>query len=201
MISLDIDFTVFKVDQKRFKKTLDKNVKTQMRQAVREFLRAAVPRIPVDTGMARGAFLHLGRLLNVAVPITPRSKNKLYYHDPAYGKPKTQRLGENLTYINGKPSLGIRFDTIITRKGNTYLFSIESDIFHLILNDVFGSQTTGPWKGFQHGRAAFVKYLEDNKTKVFGELSNYLLKSNIGVTETKYYQTSYAPLTSTKKNA
>lgn len=53
-------FTRVDIDLIGYKKSLDKIMTVQIRQAAREWLRAVIPRVPVYTGTSRGSLQPLG---------------------------------------------------------------------------------------------------------------------------------------------
>lgn len=149
MAFINISFDVLKVDEKIAKARFEKAIKTQINNAARAFVRAAAVRIPVDTGMAKGSLLHLGRLLRVAVDISPKPGSKKYQYPPRKGYKKSPELGEELTTSE------------IVNKGNLrYEFHFHTRIFHLLLNDMFGSPYSGaPWRAIEAGRIAFRNHM------------------------------------------
>jgi hypothetical protein len=164
---VNITLDVLKVDERKAQQKYDIAIRRQMNNAARAFVRAAVKRIPVDTGMARGSLLHLGRLLRVAVPIRPKPsiRERNYQYEPARGQPKTAALGSELTVSH------------ITKKGSRYEFIFHTQIFHLILNDVWGSAHTGPWNALSAGRQEAQRYMRGTAPKRMPHPTEYLLKS------------------------
>jgi hypothetical protein len=120
------------------------------KKAARAFVRAAVPLIPVQTGMARGSFLNIGLFLNVAVPINPTQFNKFYYPPEGGRLPKNAAIGANLTTAPR--------DMIKITSENRITFEIQSRVFHLTLEDIIGVRS-GPWHSFEAGRIAFMNVL------------------------------------------
>lgn len=145
------------VDGKKFTKTFDDAAKVLIRQAAREWLRAAVLNVPVWTGMARGSLAfargpggNLSRFLNVAVPINPVSATPRWY---------SQRIPKT-------PESGGRFAIYNFTSGNSrYGFTFRSDVIHFIINEFFTIRPvsrTSPWKSMEAGAEAFRTYMKNH---------------------------------------
>ena len=177
-----------KLKKQRLSKTLSERLNRIMREAAREFLRAAIPRVPVDTGMALGNLVPLGRFLNLRVPIYPKHKgSKTYYH---YGK-RTQyvqdkELGEIASDIfDGRPAF--RF-VEITPQHPRGEFSINIGTSHFVAKD--GSRVVGgrvllpdsktPWGAIDAGADAWVEYMVKAKEKAVPNLLDYLVQIPVG---------------------
>lgn len=156
---------VLKFDSKGYSAALKKAIEVQFRQAARAFIRAAVPLIPVDTGMARGSFLNIGRFLKVAVPINPLRRGQRYYPG---GLPKTPQAGANLS---------TPITEIFTWDGDKLAFTFQSKVLHLTLEDHIGVRSpTAPWKAFDAGRDAFMSTLHGMKLP---KVKSYVVKTTI----------------------
>ena len=81
-MKLTLKFRALKINKKKISEKTHKLVSATFREGIREFYRAAFASVPVDTGMARGSLIPLGRLIrNVPTSITPkrsRPKSKGY---------------------------------------------------------------------------------------------------------------------------
>jgi hypothetical protein len=192
---------------KKVEKKIKKIMEVQMRQAIRAFIRAAVPRIPVDTGMSRGSLMHLGRLLRVRVPIrakksrvvTVRGKRyKLdnselrYEFSPGKGEIKDKDLGAALTKINSVPSDSIDKTNIMKITKDRYIFDLDASIFQLNLH---GDR----WGALEAGSAAFVNYLETKGLERFPHILEMILTADLKVDGTKRRQGSFKPVETSKR--
>ena len=134
------------------KEKLTKNVEAALgvalREAAREFVRAVLIEIPVQTGEAAGSLIPIGRLLRVAIPITPTRFQS--------GKnPSTGAAKSNYKLIAKYPK---------------FVFEFEAGVIHYTLNE-FGlgvgpygpDKKQPPWKTFEKGRDAFLAFLERAK--------------------------------------
>ena len=156
---------VLKFDSKGYNAALRKAIEVQFRQAARAFIRAAVPLIPVETGMARGSFLNIGRYLRVAIPINPTKFRQRYYPG---GLPKTPQAGANLS---------TPVSEIFNWDGDKLVFTFQSDVLHLSLEDQIGVRSpTAPWKAFDAGRDAFMSTLSGMKLP---NVKSYITKTTI----------------------
>lgn len=123
-------------------------------EAALQFLQAAAPSVPVDTGMARGSFLNLvqylrskGREPGVDIPDVPQRLLKSgrplkYVHTDNRVFPKTP---ESATELSTKPT------SIIKNVGDKFTFTYESRVRHLNLNE-------NKWQSFARGRDAFQQF-------------------------------------------
>lgn len=165
-ISGSIDILELEVEQ--YTKSVRKAVEVHTRNAVRKFMRAAIPRIPVDTGMARGSFLNLGRFLRVEVPINPVSFDKKYYYKPAYGSPKNKETGAS---ISTDPEDAFYW------KGGKFWFAFNSQVFHLKLEDEIGVHS-GPWNSFRAGRIAYLIEMRKIKQRL-PNIKGFFIKTTV----------------------
>lgn len=139
-------------DVKGYRKSYDDEMKIQMRQAAREWLRAVYPHVPVYTGMARSSLKPLGRLLKVAIPIT-QSKNGRKRERPGYSRSDGEAQG---VFSFGDNENGV------------YTFSFDTQVLHYYLNDTFDTKGAGmfnlinktPWESAEYGEKAFRTYVE-----------------------------------------
>lgn len=177
-------FIAKEYDKKAFKDAVLKAISIHHRQAIREFIRAAVPKIPVQTGMARGSYLNIGRLLRIAVPITGRSNYRTrtrdgrtwtefnyWYYPPGKGRrlPKTPASGAALTAFK------------IEQKGTKFNFILNSRVFHLTLQDELKVRSpTSPWQSMRAGREAYVNYLKTINKRI-PKLNDYAITTMISV--------------------
>ncbi len=141
MFKVQVKISKFSFDTVKFNKTLRERLNVQVRNAAREFVRAAIVNIPVDTGEARGTFLPLGRFLNIAVPING---------DPEPDKNPTTGAGPDKQLLFTFPS-------------NQYgvYFQIDWQLFHFWFNEFFETRSNHykPWDSIEAGREAFLEYM------------------------------------------
>lgn len=160
---------VLNFDAAGYTRAVTAAIEAEFRQAARAFIRAAIPRIPVQTGMAKGSFLNVGRFLRVAVPIAPTRFNQRYY-PPGGGNsiPKTPESGA---------ALSTQPNEMITRVGNRFVFEFSSRVFHLTLEDLIGVHS-GPWGAFAAGRAAFMQRMRQLRTRL-PRIGEYVTRTSI----------------------
>lgn len=162
---------VLKFDNVGYTKAARKALEVQFRRAARAFVRAAIPKIPVQTGMAKGSFLNLGRYLRIAIPISPTKFNQKYY-PPGKGRPipKTPESGA---------ALSTPAQQTIKWVGNRLLFEFQSSVFHLTLEDLIGVRSpTSPWGSFAAGRTAFLQEMRNLKDRL-PSIKSYITKTTI----------------------
>jgi hypothetical protein len=163
-IKVDMPVIIFK--QREFTRALREEVQTQMRQAAREFLRAVINRVPIDTGEARGTLLPLGRFLRVSVPIDVLNAK-------ANKNPDT-----------GEINAPLLFDFETTGKGE--YFTVQMQLFHFWWNDFFthnyeNPQIDPPWHSIEDGVKAFMDYIKTDGYKRLPRLKEFLFVSRIKV--------------------
>jgi len=129
-------------------KKIEEALAVGMRNAAREFVRAVLINIPVQTGEAAGALIPLGRMLRVAIPIRPTRSQ-------AGKNPSTGAEKSSYKFVSKYPK---------------FTFEFEAGVIHYTLNE-FGlgvgpygpDKKQPPWNTFGAGKAAFLAYLERNK--------------------------------------
>lgn len=163
-------FDILEFRDKEYMVEIKARIRLAFREGIKSFIRTAVPLVPVDTGMARGSFLNLGRLVDIQIPISPKSGNKLYYGPDGTWLPKTPQSGASLSTPE---------EDIIQDRGDRIIFNFQSQVFHYTLNDFFGLKSNRgyPWNSFVEGRQAFMKTLSESS--LFPDIREYILKSTV----------------------
>lgn len=165
-------FDMLDFDSKAYNAAMRKRILTQFKGGIKAFVMAAVPLVPVDTGMSRGSFRNLGRLLVMSIPISPKSFGKTYYAPDGKRLPKTPQSGA---------SLSTPTTDILKQDGTKITFNFQSDVFHYNLNEFFGMRSNNgvPWGSFTAGRSAFMDYIK--QSSVFPDLKKYIFKTTITI--------------------
>lgn len=165
-----ITYDVLTIDNDAFRRAVTNYILHKMFDAARAFVRAAIPKVPVDTGMARGTFLNVGKLLDITIPINPKSFGKIY----SYGGlrlPKQKESGA---------ALAISADRAIRLEGNTFIFEFAQDVFHYNLNEFFGGHApTAPWGSYKAGQIAFEETFTKDFIKDFPQVKDYISKKTV----------------------
>lgn len=178
MPQINSTFQILSFDAKGYGRAVKRNIEAAFKDCIRKFVMVAAPRVPVQTGMARGSFLNIGRLVNYIVPISPQprrnkngtKKDKVYYHPDGRRFPKTPRSGALLS---------TPMNDIMFWKGTKLVFNFRSDVFHLTLQDFFHVKSpTSPWRSFQEGQVAFVNAFKANRG-MFPNLGEYITVSTV----------------------
>jgi hypothetical protein len=165
---------ILSIDLAAWTKSLTEAAEVQLRQGAREFLRAAIPRVPIDTGMAVGSFLNIGRFLRVAVPRGPgpyrRSRpneGPQTYKDPSGNEGlKTPDFGAELSTDP---------EDAFTRRNNIIAFTFRSNVYHYQLNE-FGF--FGPWGSFDAGSEAMEQYMLNVAVNKLPRITSFIVKRN-----------------------
>jgi hypothetical protein len=142
-------------------------VATQLRQAMREFIRAVLQRVPVYTGMSRGSLRPMARVLRVAIPINPHPR-------AGYYKNKTPEAGERQSHFE--------FD----HTGLNQSVTFRVDVAHYLINEFYtglrGQENLihpTPWKSFEAGREAFHAYLRANLMRRLPNVASYITRTRV----------------------
>lgn len=167
-----ITYDVIKIDNEAYRRAVTNYILNKMYDAARAFVRAAIPKVPVDTGMARGTFLNVGRLLNVTIPINIKSVGKLY-NNRGQILPKQPESGA---------ALAIKADRALRFQGDTFIFEFNQDVFHYNLNEFFGGHApTAPWRSYVVGQEAYNRSFASNFIKEFPQIQDYITKETVSM--------------------
>lgn len=169
MLKVSGSVDVLDFDAAAYTKAVNEKIAAEFRQAARAFIRAALPRVPVDSGMARGSFLNVGRFLRVAVPITPRRTGLKYY--PGGGKKPILKTAE------AGAKLATRGEDVVKVLRGRVTFTFQTKVFHYLLEDQFGVRS-GPWGSFEAGRAAFIESVRTLKDRL-PSIKGFITKTTI----------------------
>ena len=135
-----------RLDVESYTEAMEEVVRTQMRQAAREWLRAVIPRVPVWTGTSRGTLQPLGRFLKVAVPVAPVAVR------PGMG-----------------PGVGAaKSHFSFPEREHRFYFQWNASVFHFVRNEFYQAPNPPfrlrhptPWNAIVAGNAAFERYVRD----------------------------------------
>lgn len=164
-------------DRERFLTDYRKVVDDAFIKAARKFLLAAVPRVPVLTGMARSGFRNLediaGRVSGGRIRGTlkgARNKkpltNKKYYYYPPTGNRILRTPTSGVSFGTDKDKILVRTGT-----GSRLRFTFNIDITYIDKNEPI-------WEAFSTGREAFNEEL-NIQLKRLPELGKYLVRREI----------------------
>lgn len=163
-----------------------------MLQAAEQFIQTAAPRVPIDTGMARGSFLNLLQLLKangyghgVFIPTEPQKVSStgkpLMYYPVRVGRHGGRKTAIYSSRTMPKTpvtamQLSTALNSILTLKGEQWVFTYETRVNHFNLNEYARN-----WHAFVLGRQAMDAYLLSTKVKdQLPNLSSYLKVSTLG---------------------
>ena len=151
-------FTNLKYDIEGHKKKVHEALQVQMRQAAREWLRAAIPLVPVYSGMARASLRPRAR----GTPGGRADRSPGPAHGPPQPRPRREQQ---------------RFS--FTDDGVRYYFQWTTDVLHYQLNEYYTSRLKlthpTPWESTEAGNVAFRKYAYSIAPKRLPAIKNYLI--------------------------
>lgn len=144
-----------KLNPKKYDSHMNKLFLEAMQAAAKAFVEEAAPRVPVDTGMARGTFLNVSRALRIPFRVNRRKRTRVkWYGDIGYGDFKG-------------PLIGTKYSSYkIPTKTKPFEFRIQSQLLYFMIESIYGRVSpTAPWHPFKHGKEAFreVFYREFKK--------------------------------------
>lgn len=140
-----------------FTEACHERVRTQLKQAAKEFVKEAIKHIPIDTGQAMGTILPLGRFLNISVSTSGN-------------KPLKNKNPE--TGANGQNKLIFKFESLKTGEK----FEIDVQLLYFFINDFFGhpSGKYEPWYAIDAGWTAFRQYLAETAKDRYPKLKDFI---------------------------
>lgn len=176
--------TGFQFKRAEFSDAFKKAIQLEMRNGAREFVKAALPRVPVRTGFARGTLLNLSDAIGLASASNP----KVLKAKMAKRVPKNVSLNGQTEYYEGvakNPDAGRQFSTplnkVFTNNGRTFNFNYEQTVLYYEINDQGPNPHTpsAPWRSFEFGSAAFISYLERVGLQRLPAITEYIIKKRI----------------------
>lgn len=182
-----MDAELLIMDEKDFERIMSKFVQQEMYYAVREFLKACLIRIPVDTGFLRGSFQDILTFYRVkGISYSGRDYNppKRYFHTPGFGIVKTPESGRQFVT---KPT-----DVIQQTGPFSAAFEIDNMIKYFTENDQTAKVRGAPWYSVQAGIEAANKYLE-GYAKRFPKIELLLTKYKVSVHDQSVTKTTDKP--------
>lgn len=165
MIKFNANIRVPQIDETRFIGALEKLIETAMVKAIRAFLLAAVPRVPIYTGFARGAFRNLeDRVGQVGKEgagfrirgtrrgssnksVAPRGRDRPRYYNGPPRVLKNQNTGRQFA-----TPVGSVLTMVKGRISTSFKFAINIDYFDRLDRE--------KWHSFEAGIAAFNQTLQ-----------------------------------------
>jgi hypothetical protein len=178
-VKISITARDIKYDAKGFITVTFKSMREQMLAAAQDFLLAALPKVPIVTGMARGSYLNMLQLLDknglkgaddlvpTVAPASGRLKNghyRKYIHSDGEVHAKQPETAKQFSTSRGQ---------IITRVGDKISFQYNIDVVHYNIMDEFNPYG-GSWRSIRRGKEAFINRLGQFKSP---NVSKYLIVS------------------------
>lgn len=155
---------LLQLDKAKYTRSLNRALGIVIREAAREWLRAVITSVPsrggfpVLTGAAKSTLAPLGRFLRVAIGDTS-----------PVGKLDRRSEGEKASSFKITDDKTASSDFV-------YEFEWSNDILHYYLNEFYQMPTvaSSPWHSLDAGRAAFIKYVEENLPKRIPNIADYI---------------------------
>jgi hypothetical protein len=163
MPSVNLRVSLPTLDRERYLRDLRQSIRQAVVLAAQKFLQAAIPLIPVWTGMASGAMENLEILAGVSIPRaspSPRSAN--YYYQ---GQRRTPALGQSLTTQPGSILSG----DMTSAETGTRLF------FNFTINIDYFNELDAQWGAMEAGEAAFEQELHQQLHALQPNIGDYFV--------------------------
>ncbi len=176
-MKVNITVTGFEFKRAEFSESFKKAIKLQMRNGAREFLKAALPRVPVRTGFARGTLLNLADAIGIAASSNPIAFKKKLAKRPLQDSP-VNSIKEYYLGVLKTPEAARGFSTpigrVFTNNGKAYSFNYDNTVLYYEIND-----EVYQWKSFELGSAAFIDYLEHVGLQRIPAISEYIIRKKL----------------------
>ncbi|RLF64634.1 MAG: hypothetical protein DRN30_05230 [Thermoplasmata archaeon] len=159
------------IDDKGYKKELDTEMQLLLRDAAKEFVRATLTKIPVQTGMAASTLKPLGRHLGMLLKVSANRPPRKVKNPSAKNYNKSAARGEAFQ----------RFEFFETHFRYTFVFS--TTLYHYYLNELLSIQNvaSSPWGSLKVGSEAFFTYVNDNYKKYIPSLKPFISTRKIRI--------------------
>lgn len=181
-MKITVNASVDLINVAAYEKAVRAEVTRVFMKAGQRFLLAAIPRIPIWTGMARGAFREAEDLFGKVTvdaqsggyrirgtrgggqKITSRYLKGFYYYPPGGGRiPRTPQSGRQFATPSGQI---LKASLVNSRFGLSFKFGIDMTYVNY-LDDK-------KWGGFRAGQQAFIDYV--NANLVLPNPLNYVIR-------------------------
>jgi hypothetical protein len=164
--TFEFKLRLLKINKRGYTEALQKAVDTQVRQAAREWLRTVMIHVPVYSGQAAASLVPLGRHLHVAIPIHPDPVARRRY-------PGGISIGESQGTFS------------FSSEGWVSTFTFSTEVPHYLINEFnagLGSpplRHPTPWASMEHGRNAFMAYLQENLKSRIPKITDYITGEDV----------------------
>lgn len=193
MAFINATLTKFEFKSKEFSEAFKKALNIQIRKAAKEFLKAAILRVPVRTGFARGGLGNLATAIGLAA-----ASDKTSFINKFNRRRKQGASGSRIEFYKSPggskvlktPENARRYatpiDKVFKEVNNIFTFNYNITILYYNLNDFFSNAkvASAPWKSFAAGRNAFIDYLRITGIAKLPQLKQFVLKTKIKVDRT-----------------
>lgn len=179
-----VKFVKYRIDGKGYLTAVDKVVDREFTEAMRQFLRAVVERVPLYTGMSRGSLLPLAHFLGIAGTVDVIGAK------PRRGKSISEgiRRGREFSYKKVKGLYTFTFNNKVihyrinefqsfARAARQYVDG-DGDIHILKRPMPLKGPPLPPWKSFQAGSRAFHKHMR-GVIKKLPKVRKFLLSEKV----------------------
>jgi len=176
-MKVNISVMGFEFKRAEYSETFKKAIALEMRNAARKFVEAALPRVPVRTGFARGTLLNLTDAIGMASASSPsafkrRIRKRAKQDSPVNG------LIEYYEGVLKTPENARGFSTptnrVFTNNGKAWSFNYDNTVLYYEINDAKLN-----WRSFQFGEAAFIDYLERTGMQRIPAITDYIIRKRL----------------------
>ena len=176
-MKVKISIAGFEFKRAEFSDAFKKAIALEMRNAARKFVEAALPRVPVRTGFARGTLLNLTDAIGMAAASSPAAFKKKLAKRPKQNSP-VNGLVEYYEGVLKTPDAARAFSTpsnrVFTNNGKSWQFNYDNTVLYYEINDERLN-----WRSYQYGTAAFIDYLERTGLQRIPAITDYLIRKKL----------------------
>lgn len=171
--------TGFEFKRAEFSDAFKKAIQLELRNGAKEFVKAALPRVPVRTGFARGTLLNLADAIGYNAASNKEGFNRKLMSKRL--KVKNVSVNGKLEYYEGVPKtpenarqFSTQINKVFTNNGRTFSFNYENTVLYYEIND-----ERYQWRSFIFGSEAFISYLERVGLQRLPAITEYIIKKRI----------------------
>lgn len=161
MLNCRLTFDQLQLQLDQYSQAVNVAIQSQMKEALRAFLRAALTRIPVYSGDAQRSLLPIGRFVDENIPIDPVPG--------AHGHIKPP----------GEPLFKFSNDFLHPK------ITFSPNLLHFKINEFYDVSSSiplkseVPWHALEAGRRAYREYLRANLRKAVPSIKKFIVRTRV----------------------
>ena len=149
---------------KRRQDVIDKFMLRALRFAVRSAIQAHIDQINIESGMARGTFLFVSRLVRAGVNFPTNTGFKYYHRRGSSAQNKTAQLGAQFSTADSKEAAEARFKSKFPR----YSFEMQTALRYFNIEDQVRWNFSGQFVATMENK--LLEFINKNGPALIGEI-------------------------------